>query len=136
MAGTAGTGCGAAYNSTNDRTAPGLPGRVGSVILVSLSKMKHRHQKLMAVVMVTAALCADTAILAAPSVKPAMGQIAARFVDRLTRKLGHAVQGVKLHQDRSISDHPAMLLVAVPAEAPAVHQPVSPFQFRLPPPLG
>jgi hypothetical protein len=97
--------------------------------------MKHRHQKLIAVVMVTAALCADSAVLAAPSIRPAVGQIASRFVDRLTRKLGHAVQGVKLHQDRSESDQPTTLVIAAPVDRPAAHQPVTPFQFRLPPPL-
>jgi hypothetical protein len=97
--------------------------------------MKHRHQKLMAVVMVTAALCADQAIAAAPSTRPAVGQIASRFVGRLTRNLGRAVQTVTLHRDRSENERPSVLMLAEPAEVLAVHTLLSPLQLRLPPPL-
>jgi hypothetical protein len=97
--------------------------------------MKHRHQKLMAVVMVTAALCADQAVATAPSARPAVGHIASRFVDRLTRNLGRAVQTVKLHQDRAENERPSLLVTAEPAESPAIDPQLSPLKHRLPPPL-
>jgi hypothetical protein len=97
--------------------------------------MKHRSQKLVAVMMVTAALCADRALAAAPVERVESARPTASFITRLTRNLGRTVQAVKLHRDRSDSERPTPLLVAAPAELPPVHRPVSPFQFRLPPPL-
>ena len=64
-----------------------------------------------------------------------VGQIASGFVSRLTRNLGQAVQPVKLHQDRSTSVPAAPLVIASPVQQLPAHQPTSPFQFRLPPPL-
>jgi hypothetical protein len=98
--------------------------------------MKHRSQKVRAVVMVTAALCADRAVAAAPAAKPAVGQIASRLVSRLTRNLGRAVTSVKLHQDPSVHDRPVLLVAAEPIAPAAVHSLLSPFQFRLPPPTA
>ena len=97
--------------------------------------MKHRSQKLVAVVMVTAALCADRAIAAAPAARLESARPTASFITRLTRNLGRTVQAVKLHQDRSESERPTPLRALAPVELPPVHRPVSPFEFRLPPPL-
>ena len=97
--------------------------------------MNHRSRKVMAVMIVTAALCADRAIAAAPQLRPAVGNIATRFVDRLARKLGRSVRTVKLPQTRSDNDRPAVFVAVDPVAPVGVHATDSPFQFRLPPPL-
>lgn len=88
----------------------------------------------MAVMIVTAALCADRAVAAAPQLRPAVGNIATRFVDRLARKLGQTVTGVKFRPVRSENDRPAVFVSTDPAAPVGLHAEVSPFQFRLPPP--
>jgi hypothetical protein len=89
----------------------------------------------MAVVMVTAALCADRAMATSPTPRLESARPTASFITRLTRNLGRSVQAVNLHQDRSESERSTPLVIAAPVELPPVHRPVSPFQFRLPPPL-
>jgi hypothetical protein len=90
---------------------------------------------MLAVVIVTAALCADHAVAAAPSLRPAVGEIASRFVDRLARKLGQSVVCVKLPQTRSENDRPAVFVVASPVVPTGIHAVLAPFQLRLPPPV-
>lgn len=98
--------------------------------------MNQRSRKIVAVMIVTAALCADRTFAAAPALRPAVGDIAGRFVDRLTRNLGRTVnRQVKLAQVRSQNDRPAVFVVAVPVLPVALHATASPFQFRLPPPV-
>jgi len=84
---------------------------------------------------VSAALCADRAIAAAPTLRPAVGDIASRFVDRLARNLGRTVTGVKLRQTRSDTHRPAVFVLAAPIAPIGVHATPSAFQFRLPPPV-
>jgi hypothetical protein len=97
--------------------------------------MNQRTRQVMAVMIVSAALCADRAIAAAPALRPAVGDIATRFVDRLARNLGRTVTGVKLRQTRSITDRPAVFVSVPPIKPTGLHAVASPFQFRLPPPL-
>lgn len=103
--------------------------------------MKHRNleihpsRKLVAVMIVTAALCADRAIAAAPTFSPAVGQIASRLVDRLARKLSVSVARVKFDEVRSDAGQTAAFTPTEPIAPVGVHRVASPFQFRLPPPL-
>jgi hypothetical protein len=108
-----------------------------------------RARHAIAVVLVATALCADrSTVSAAPagttgneplaaSQAQSSSSFAARFVNRLTAGLRRAVPGFAIvYQARQ--DQPAVSSVAfaAPADHPTPHhQPTSPFQFRLPPPL-
>lgn len=97
--------------------------------------MTQRSRHLVAVVIVTAALCADRAIAAAPALTPAVGQIASRWVDGLARKLGRTVSSVKLRQTLSETDRAAVCVAIVPVFPVGLHATPDAFQFRLPPPV-
>ncbi len=83
----------------------------------------------------TAALCADRAIAAAPALTPAVGQIAGRLVDGLARKLGRTVSGVKLRQTLSETHRPAVYVAIDPVAPIGLHATPLVYQFRLPPPV-
>jgi hypothetical protein len=86
--------------------------------------------------MLATTLCADRAIAAAPVLQPEVSQLAERLVSRLSVSFGRTAPAIHLFVQRrrgvaKVSARP----VPPAAIAPAVHQPLSPFQFRLPPPL-
>jgi hypothetical protein len=86
--------------------------------------------------MVATALCADRMSIAAPS-QPQVTQIAGRLMDRLTGQLRRAVVAGKLYQPMRRGLPPVESVVIAPVQiAPAVHSLLSPFYFRLPPPLA
>lgn len=91
----------------------------------------------MAVVAVTTALCADQMVAAAPLAKPQVGEIAARVIERLAqpfrRTVPNAVRPITRTQTTTSQ---AAAPVERPAAIPALHCELSPFQFRLPPPLA
>ena len=85
---------------------------------------------------VTTALCADRASAAAPTPRPQTTHLAGRIVDRLTRSFGRTVVAAQVmprQQWLYEGAAPANLAAPVVAAAPS-HPPISPFQFRLPPP--
>ncbi len=97
-----------------------------------MSKTRH----ILAVVAVTTALCADQAVSASPAVRPQVGEMAARLVDRLSRPFRQTVANVLRAPARQ--DRPQVAvqrLQPTPAPVVAVHCDLSPFQFRLPPPV-
>jgi hypothetical protein len=85
---------------------------------------------------VTTALCADRATAAAPTPRPHASHLAGRIVDRLTRSFGQsAITAQVMPRQRALNGR----TIAAPPAAPAAvsapsHLPLSPFQFRLPPP--
>ena len=91
---------------------------------------------------VTTALCADRVAAAAPAVaaaRPHVGQVAGRLVNRLTERLCRAVAGTLPSPLRrhAPAGRVAPSRPAVRRDEPLpVHPPLSPFQFRLPPPLA
>lgn len=92
----------------------------------------RRH--LLAIVLVSAALCVDQAATASPAVR-AVGTVAAGFVDRFAHKLGGTVRQVRLPQIHLVQGQ-AVLALASPLHAsayPASQQ--TAFRFSLPPPL-
>ena len=97
-----------------------------------MSKTRH----ILAVVAVTTALCADQMLAAAPLPKPQVGEIAARVIERLAEPFRRTVPNAI----RPIARARTMSQPAAPAErsaeVPALHCELSPFQFRLPPPLA
>jgi hypothetical protein len=106
-----------------------------------------RARHAIAVVLVATALCADrTAVSAAPagagqeplaaSQASPSSSLAARFVNRLTAGLRRAVPGFAIvYQARQDQPTGSAIAFLAPADhATPQHQPISPFQFRLPPP--
>lgn len=86
---------------------------------------------------VTTALCADQVTVAAPSLRPQGSTLAGRIVNRLTQSFGRTVvdSAQVLPRQRALTGRtvstPPVVDVVV---ALLAHQPLSPFQFRLPPP--
>ena len=86
---------------------------------------------------VTTALCADQVTAAAPTVRPEVGTLAGRIVTRLTQSFGRTVAGTNqvLPRQRTLSGRASAPTPPAPVVAPAIRPiPLSPFQFRLPPP--
>jgi hypothetical protein len=95
----------------------------------------RRHRHLIAVTLLATALCADRLSLAAPVERPAV-EVAGRIIQRLEISLRRAMPPLRSYQPLVTTAKPVVLPVfsghaAIPA--PAVH--LSPFDFRLPPPL-
>jgi hypothetical protein len=101
--------------------------------------MRSSSKRILAVMVVTAALCADHAVAAAPTARlePAeIGNIAHRLVGRLAKNFRQVIPAT-----RSWAIRRPGLAVSAPctalreADPTASRSPVSPFQFRLPPPM-
>jgi hypothetical protein len=98
-------------------------------------------KQVLAVMLVATAMCADRG-LAAPAgrapieVPVAKASSASRWIDKLSRGFSRSVAVVLPRQDGRAGRF-ATVVVASPAPSPAhpVHLPVTPFQFRLPPPV-
>jgi len=95
---------------------------------------KSRH--ILAVLAVTVALCADQIASAAPLPKAPVVEIAARLVLRLSESFPKTIARdvrPEVRTERYTADAnfaPAAAVLAIGA-----HREVSPFQFRLPPPI-
>ena len=95
----------------------------------------RRSRHLIAVTLLATALCADRATLAAPVERPAM-QVAGRIIQRLETSLRRAMPPLRMYQPRVTNLKPAPMPPAAAttvAVVSAIH--LSPFDFRLPPPL-
>jgi hypothetical protein len=98
--------------------------------------MHSRSQKVLAVAFLATALCADRAINAAPSLRSESptGTFAGRLVARLTGNLRRVVPAARVYQvrreERATQQHTLMPVAPLVARVP-----ISPFQFRLPPPI-
>jgi hypothetical protein len=97
------------------------------------------RRRILAVVVVTTALCADQAAIAAPAARPQpaeIGSIAQRFVGRLAENLRRVIPSNCWRAARCFGVESAQPFLWTPiAAAPAEHRPIAPFQFRLPPPI-
>ena len=98
-----------------------------------------RTRHILAVTLVATALCADRAVAAAVTpeapVRPqtSMMEMAGRFVSRLSSNFRRAVATVRIYEPRS-QQGAASFDRPIPESAPIVQIPISPNQFRLPPP--
>jgi hypothetical protein len=107
----------------------------------------RRSRQVLAVVVVTTALCADHVASAAALAREPMGAIgrvaevadlasglAGRFVNRLSQSFRRSVPAIVAVQSRQ--PRPAVTAIPAPQDPAADVQPQSftPFQFRLPPP--
>ena len=86
---------------------------------------------------VTTALCADQVSASAPALRPQAPSLASRIVTRLTQSFGRTVADASRVQPGTWAvtqrTSPAAAFAPAPSPLPA-HAPLSPFQFRLPPP--
>jgi hypothetical protein len=92
-----------------------------------------RH--VLAVTLVATAICADRVAVAAPPQAP-RGQLAASLIQRLTTRFRRVVATARLYQPRredpGCTEPAARIVPQRLLPAPIA---LSPFQFRLPPPL-
>ena len=112
--------------------APLTP-RLGRGIVQFLMR-KTRH--LIAVTLVATALCADRAALAVPSQQP-VTQLAGQFIQRLSNSFGRVLPAARLYRSSRYGVQPVVrpMRATVSPQAPPAIQ-LSPFYFRLPPPLA
>ena len=92
-------------------------------------------RQVLAVVAVTTALCADRVAHAAPAARTQTIELAGRLVMRLAQRMRRIVAAVRPWQERLRgSALPTRRPALVPVPATVARRPISPFQFRLPPP--
>ena len=97
--------------------------------------MTRRTRQVLLALTVTTALCADQVAVAAPTMRPQVASLAGQIVNRLSRSFRQAVPvelPVHARQREGQTARPELSSVAPRIDLP--HRPVSPFQFRLPPP--
>jgi hypothetical protein len=95
-------------------------------------------RRVLAVMAVTTALCADQAAMASPAARPQpveFAQLASRLVTRLAQNFQRTLPAVIREPARQQRFAPIAATSDVSATAIAApHASLSPFQFRLPPP--
>ncbi len=83
----------------------------------------------------TTALCADQVVASSPSLRPQVADLAGRIVNRLTTSFRQTVASERPVQARHPGPAPRVRAGGVePRTVLVAHRPLSPFQFRLPPP--
>jgi hypothetical protein len=95
--------------------------------------MRRRTKHVIAVMVVATALCADRSVSAAPMTRPQSHGLARTFASKLTTSLRRAVATRRVESIRSFDAAP-VFAHPLRQSASGLHQPISPFQFRLPPP--
>ena len=96
--------------------------------------MRRARYLLVATLLVTA-VCADRATAAAPALRPEVGQLAERLVNRLSASFSRVVPSIRMVAQRQPGGvFAANRSLPISWIAPSHPQEVSPFQFRLPPP--
>ena len=97
--------------------------------------MNYRSRQVIAVTLVAAALCADRVAVAAPVLRPQAATAAAEsLVSRLTSSFRRVVRSVKVIETRR-EDASVKATPLAPESVIVAPRPVTPFQFRLPPPI-
>jgi hypothetical protein len=100
----------------------------------------NKTRGILVVMAMTTALCADQMVVAAPSSGPRaieIGQIAQRVVSRLSESFRKTVPTAVHEPRQQIASQAPTIVPSMPARILVVaHQPASPFQFRLPPPIA
>jgi len=95
-----------------------------------------RSRQILAVVAVTTALCADRVVSAAPISRAPITDMAARLVTRLSQSFQRTVPGEFREAVRHHPTNDRTPAAQTPSpQAVKIHCGLSPFQFRLPPPV-
>jgi hypothetical protein len=127
-----------AYDLTGERYATGwLDDELPSRTIWSVNHRMRRARQIVAIVALTTALCADRAVSAAPLARPQVGEIAARLAARISRSFARTVhnQNVRVVMHRPLAQTTADARFSTVPEPVVAHCVLSPFQFRLPPPV-
>src|SRR3954453_11184364 len=97
--------------------------------------MTRKTRQVLLALTVTTALCADQVAVAAPTLRPQVAELAGQIVTRLSRTFRQSVTvELPVHvRGRDVHVSRPELSSFVPSDD-VPHRPVSPFQFRLPPP--
>lgn len=97
--------------------------------------MTRQTRQVLLALAVTTAVCADHVSAASPTLRPQVAQLAGRIVTKLSNSFRQVVSvEMPVHaRDRSLPA--AKPDPANAGAADVAHRPVSPFQFRLPPPV-
>jgi hypothetical protein len=101
---------------------------------IILGVIRHRSRYILALTLVATTLCADRLFASNRALEPEARQPMEKLVARLTRTFGHVVSPKPLVVERRI----AVCLptpVVVTSTDRAFSLPLSPFEFRLPPPV-
>ena len=97
--------------------------------------MTRKTRQVLLALTVTTALCADQVAATTPSLRPQVATLAGQIVTRLTRSFSESVAVELPVHARQRDGHPSRPGLAEAPSADAVpHRPLSPFEFRLPPP--
>jgi hypothetical protein len=97
--------------------------------------MTRRTRQVLLALTVTTALCADQVAVAAPTLRPQVAELAGQIVTRLGRTFRQSVTVELPVHVRARDVHVSRPEVSSFVSSDDVpHRPVSPFQFRLPPP--
>ena len=97
----------------------------------------RKARYLLVATLLVSAVCADRAAAAAPALRPEAGQTAERFVTRLSASFSRVVSAVRIVVERWQGGvFAADQSLPISWVTPAHPQQVSPFQFRLPPPIA
>ena len=98
--------------------------------------MTRKTRQVLLALTVTTALCADQAAAAAPALRPQVANLAGQIVNRLTRSFRQSVTvDLPVHARRRDAQPPRPAPAPVASPDDAAHRAVSPFEFRLPPPV-
>jgi hypothetical protein len=96
----------------------------------------QRTRQVIVVALVATALCAGRIATVAPQ-QPPVAQMAGRLIHRLGRSFSRVVPTARLYQPRREESRPVHQPTCVRPDAiPLIPVCLSPFQFRLPPPLA
>jgi hypothetical protein len=95
----------------------------------------RRPLYLVAAALLAVAFCADRAMAATPAIRPEVVQLAEKLVNRLSESFSRTATCIAIFPQRqticsALSLHPLPLAYS----QPLVARPISPFEFRLPPP--
>ena len=90
---------------------------------------------MIAITLVTAALCADRAVVAAPILQPQMTNVASRLVSRLNAQFQRVAPAIRVYQNQNDSVLSAEKHVLVSDISACYRTRLSPLLLRLPPPL-
>jgi len=97
----------------------------------------NQSRRLLAAALVAAALCADRTVTAAPLLRPEAVQLAQRLVNRLSVGFRRVTPVTRFFADRQAGpDMAAVSRASSQLDVPHIRLPISPFQFRLPPPVA
>jgi hypothetical protein len=97
--------------------------------------MTRKTRQVLLALTVTTALCADQVALAAPTLRPQVAELAGQIVTRLSRSFRHSVNvELPVHARQRVARPASAESAAFARTEDVPHRPVSPFQFRLPPP--